>query len=315
MAQRLVRAKQKIRAAGIPYRVPDGDELPERLDAVMAVIYLVFTEGYAATAGDDADPPRLAAEAIRLGRLLVELHAGAARAAGLLALMLLHDARREARIDGRRAISCCSRIRIARAGTGRRSTRAWRWSTRRCAAAPPTPTRCRRPSPRCTPAPRAPPTPTGAQIVALYARAVRRAALAGGGAEPRRRRRDGRRARPRACGSSTRSRRAARCRGYHCSPRRAPTCCAASAAAREAARAYGRRSASSATRPSGATCSGGSTSWRADKRRRARPRPINKRPRRSLLQPRPGSRTSWLSPPQACRTTFSQLSFLSTNMR
>src|SRR5450432_811624 len=72
MAQRLVRAKQKIRAAGIPYRVPDEDELPERLDAVMAVVYLVFNEGYAASSGDDLVRRELSSEAIRLGRLLVE---------------------------------------------------------------------------------------------------------------------------------------------------------------------------------------------------------------------------------------------------
>jgi RNA polymerase sigma-70 factor, ECF subfamily len=98
MAQRLVRAKQKIRAAGIPYRVPDEDELPERLDAVMAVVYLVFNEGYAASSGDDLVRRELSAEAIRLGRLLVELMPARPGPRGLLALMLLHDARREARV-------------------------------------------------------------------------------------------------------------------------------------------------------------------------------------------------------------------------
>jgi RNA polymerase sigma-70 factor, ECF subfamily len=98
MAQRLVRAKQKIRAAGIPYRVPDEDELPERLDAVLAVVYLVFNEGYAATSGDDLVRRELCAEAIRLGRLLVELMPGRPGPGGLLALMLLHDSRREARL-------------------------------------------------------------------------------------------------------------------------------------------------------------------------------------------------------------------------
>jgi RNA polymerase sigma-70 factor (ECF subfamily) len=99
MAQRLVRAKQKIRAAGIPYRVPDEDELPERVDAVLAVVYLVFNEGYAASSGDALVRRELVAEAIRLGRLLVELMPGLSGPRGLLALMLLHDSRREARLS------------------------------------------------------------------------------------------------------------------------------------------------------------------------------------------------------------------------
>jgi RNA polymerase sigma-70 factor (ECF subfamily) len=98
MAQRLVRAKQKIRDARIPYRVPDDDELAERVDAVMAVIYLVFNEGYAATSGDAMVRRELSAEAIRLGRLLVELMPERPGPRGLLALMLLHDSRREARV-------------------------------------------------------------------------------------------------------------------------------------------------------------------------------------------------------------------------
>src|SRR5204862_6606294 len=102
MAQRLVRATGKIRAARIPYRVPPASELPERLDAVLAVVYLVFTEGYAATSGDALVRRELCGEAIRLGRLLVELIPIAGEARGLLALMLLHDSRREARasLDG-----------------------------------------------------------------------------------------------------------------------------------------------------------------------------------------------------------------------
>jgi RNA polymerase sigma-70 factor (ECF subfamily) len=99
MAQRLVRAKDKIRVAGIPYRVPDEQDLPDRLAAVMAVVYLVFNEGYAATSGETLVRHDLAAEAIRLDRLLCALVPERPAPRGLLALMLLHDSRREARLD------------------------------------------------------------------------------------------------------------------------------------------------------------------------------------------------------------------------
>ncbi|MEY2453132.1 MAG: hypothetical protein QOD92_2706, partial [Acidimicrobiaceae bacterium] len=96
MAQRLVRAKRKIKAAGIPFRVPADHLLPDRLAAVLAVVYLIFNEGYS------APPARgdLAAEALRLGRALAELMPDEPEVHGLLAMMLLHDARRDARFDG-----------------------------------------------------------------------------------------------------------------------------------------------------------------------------------------------------------------------
>jgi RNA polymerase sigma-70 factor (ECF subfamily) len=99
MAQRLVRAKRKIAAAGIPYRVPEPHDLPDRLAGVLAVLYLIFNECYRTSAGPALARTDLTAEAIRLTRLLAGLMPDDAEALGLLALMLLHDARRPARTD------------------------------------------------------------------------------------------------------------------------------------------------------------------------------------------------------------------------
>jgi RNA polymerase sigma-70 factor, ECF subfamily len=99
MAKRLVRAKQKIRQAGIPYRVPPAHLLPERTPAVLGVLYLLFNEGYSASSGANPLRQGLTAEAIRLARVLTRLMPDEPEAAGLLALMLLHDARRATRLD------------------------------------------------------------------------------------------------------------------------------------------------------------------------------------------------------------------------
>ena len=99
MAQRLVRAKRKIKAANIPYRIPPAELWPERVDSVLSVIYFIFNEGYSATSGSRLTRGELCDEAIRLGTILVDLAPDEPEAAGLLALMLLHDSRRKARTD------------------------------------------------------------------------------------------------------------------------------------------------------------------------------------------------------------------------
>ena len=105
MAQRLVRAKGKIREAGIPYRVPSQEELRDRLDGVLLVVYLIFNEGYLASSGDALIRRELCAEAIRLGRVLCALLPRQAEAQALLGLMLLHDSRRDARVNSEGELS------------------------------------------------------------------------------------------------------------------------------------------------------------------------------------------------------------------
>jgi RNA polymerase sigma-70 factor (ECF subfamily) len=130
MKRRLSRAKAKIKATGIPFAVPGAHLLPDRLDAVLAVIYLIYNEGYSGRVD-------LAAEAIRLGRVLTELMPDEPEAYGLLALMMIHHARRG---PGSPVTTlCCSRIRTVRCGTTRRSPGGGRRSIRRsrCAGAAP----------------------------------------------------------------------------------------------------------------------------------------------------------------------------------
>ena len=240
LAQRLVRAKRKIRDAGIPYRVPPADLLPERLDGVLRVLYLVFNEGYAASSGDSLIRRELCAEAIRLARIVVSLLPDEPEARGLLALMLLHDARRDARVGPRGEIILLDDQDRARwdaaridggPGAGRggpeRSGGPGRTSSRQ--RSPPSTTRRRRR-----------PTPTGAQIATLYRRAPRDDADAGGRAQPGGRRRDGGR-------SGRRARDDGRARGggrarrpTHTSTRPAPICSAVSSRWSEAEAAYRR---------------------------------------------------------------------------
>ena len=150
MAKRLVRAKHKIRNAGIPYQVPPPHLLPQRTTGVLGVLYLLFNEGYAASAGEDLIRESLCAEAIRLARALAQLMPGEREASGLLALMLFQHSRRLARVDGAGDLVTLEeqdrtrwdRAEIDEAPGVLRAART---------AARPGRIRCRRPSPRVTP--------------------------------------------------------------------------------------------------------------------------------------------------------------------
>lgn len=159
IAQRIVRAKNKIREARIPYQVPTLEELPERLGNVLQVIYLVFNEGYSASTGTSLTRADLSGEAIRVGRLLVELLPDP-EALGLLALMLLHDSRRQARTSASGELVRLDEQDRALWDRGL-IVEGSAWSSGPWPAAVSGPTPCRRPSSRCTPRRRAPRTPTG----------------------------------------------------------------------------------------------------------------------------------------------------------
>ena len=167
LAQRIVRAKAKIRDARIPYQVPSPAELPERLDTVLHVIYLVFNEGYSASSGESLTRPDLSGEAIRLGRLLVEL-LPEPEVMGLLALMLLHESRRAARTSPDGRAGPAGGPGPLAAGTASRSRRARRWWSGRWRRAGSARTRSRRRSRRCTPRRRTAAATDWAQIVGLY---------------------------------------------------------------------------------------------------------------------------------------------------
>ena len=230
LAQRLVRAKRKIRDAGIPYRVPPRELLPERLDGVLQVLYLVFNEGYAASSGDALVRRELCAEAIRLARIVVSLLPDEPEAIGLLALMLLHDARREARVgpDGELVLledQDRSRWDADRIAEGRALVE--RGAARPAGRAVPAPGRDRR---RCTTRPRRRRRPTGRRSPRCT-RALRAdRPVAGRRAQPRGRRGDGRRAggRPGDDGRP-RGRRARWTTTRTCTPP-GPTCCGGSSA-------------------------------------------------------------------------------------
>ena len=161
IAQRIVRAKKTLAREQVPYEVPRGAELAPRLSSVLEVVYLIFNEGYSATAGDDWMRPALCDEALRLGRILAELAPQEPEVHGLVALMEIQASRARARLGPAASRSCCSN-RTARCGTSCSSAAASPRSIARSGSiANAGRTWCRPPSPRVMPAPVKPPTPTG----------------------------------------------------------------------------------------------------------------------------------------------------------
>ena len=163
IAQRIVRAKAKIRDAKIPYEVPTREDLPERLDTVLSVIYLVFNEGYSASSGASVTRTDLTGEAIRLGRLMVEL-SPEPEVIGLLALMLLHESRSAARTVGQRPVDSAGRSGSIAVESPADCRREPHWCSERCRRGRWERMRFRRPSRRCMPRRKLPAPPIGGKL-------------------------------------------------------------------------------------------------------------------------------------------------------
>jgi RNA polymerase sigma factor (sigma-70 family) len=164
MAQRLVRARHKITKAGIPFEIPEPEHWAERLDSVLSVIYLIFNEGYSATAGPDLLRHDLCLEAIRLGRLMLELAPGDAECEGLLALMLLNHSRAEARLDDDGGMIPLDRQDRGRWRNGGDRSEGAGYSTKRSNADARARFSCKRPSVPYMPRPQATRTRTGSRL-------------------------------------------------------------------------------------------------------------------------------------------------------